>query len=304
VIAGKLVVLGRDQMKGSELLAVDVASGKVLWRTDRSDLGSSFGSPAIWKHGRDTEIVMPGYLQMRAYSLADGKEKWRVRGLPVAVCTTPVVGKDWLYFAGWSPGKDQPMPTFETLAATEDKDKDGVISYEEASPFVQNFFSSYDANRDKRLTAEEWNNFRENLMKGENSLIAIKPGGKGDVTTSHVAWKQTRGLPYVASPLFYRGNIYLIKDGGMMSCYNAQTGQAVYQQERIGVVGSYYTSPVAADGRIYVASVNGVLSVIKAGEKPDVIGHTDFKERLVATPALVDNKIYIRTAEHVWAFGK
>ena len=196
------------------------------------------------------------------------------------------------------------MPSFDTLAATEDKDKDGVIGYDEASPFIQSFFSSYDANRDKRLTREEWDSFRENLMKGENSLIAIKPGGKGDVTTSHVAWKQTRGLPYVPSPLYYRGNIYLIKDGGMMSCYNAQSGDVIYQQERIGAIGSYYTSPVAANGRIYVASINGVLSVIKAGEKPDVIGRTDFKERLVATPALVDNKIYIRTAEHLWAFRK
>jgi outer membrane protein assembly factor BamB len=304
IIAGKRILLSRDQLKGAELLAVDIVNGKVVWRADRNELGTSFGSPAIWKNGRDEEVVLPGHLEMRAYGLKDGAERWRVQGMPTAVCTTPVVGNEWLYFAGWSPGKDTPMQTFEALAATEDKDKDGVITYEEASPFVQKFFSSYDANRDKRLTAEEWNNFREALMKGENSLIAIKPGGKGNITESHIAWKQTRGLPYVPSPLFYRGYIYLIQDGGMMSCFNAKTGEGVFQQERIGAGGSYYTSPVAANGRIYVASVNGIMSVVKAGDKPDVIGRAEFKERLVTTPALVDNKIYIRTADHLWAFGK
>jgi hypothetical protein len=196
------------------------------------------------------------------------------------------------------------MPTFEFLAASEDKNKDGVIDYDEASKQMQTFFASYDQNRDKRLTKEEWNDFREALMKGENSLIAIKPGGQGNITESHIAWKQTRGLPYVPSPLYYRGNIYLIKDGGMVSCFKGKTGEPVYQQERIDAAGSYYASPIAASGRIYVASVNGVLSVIQAGDKPEVIGRTEFKERFVATPALVDNKIYIRTADHLWAFGK
>ena len=142
------------------------------------------------------------------------------------------------------------------------------------------------------------------LAKGENSLIAIKPGGLGDITDTHVAWKQTRGLPYVPSPLFYQGRVYLIKDGGMMSCFDALTGEPVYQQERIGAVGSYYTSPVAVDGKILVATVNGVLSVVQAGDKPEVVGRAEFGERFVTTPAIVDNKVYIRTGNHLWAFGQ
>jgi outer membrane protein assembly factor BamB len=69
-------------------------------------------------------------------------------------------------------------------------------------------------------------------------------------------------------------------------------------------VGSYYASPVAANGRIYVASVPGTLTVLDAGDKPEVVGRAEFAERLIATPAIVDNKLYVRTADHLWAFGK
>jgi outer membrane protein assembly factor BamB len=108
----------------------------------------------------------------------------------------------------------------------------------------------------------------------------------------------------VASPLFYRGHVYLVKDGGMISCFGAVTGKPVYEQERIGALGNYQASPVAADGRIYLASVNGVITVLAAGDKPDVLARADLRERLVATPAIVDSKLYVRTANHLWAFGR
>lgn len=305
ILAGKLVLLNRDQSQGSELLAVDLRNGKIAWRADRSDMNSSFGTPVVWKTKGIEEVVLPGYLELRSYDLKKGGEHWRVRGLPSAICTTPIVGDGLLFFAGWSPGgSDAPMPGFEQIAEKEDANKDGVITYEEASPGMRSFFASYDRNGDKRLTREEWDGFRAALAKGKNVLVAVRPGGKGDVSESYVAWKQTRGLPYVPSPLFYRGHVYVIKDGGMLSCFKAQSGEPVYQQERIGAQGSYYSSPVAADGRLYVSSVSGALSVVDAGEKPDVLGRTEFKERLVATPAIVDNKLYVRTADHLWAFGK
>jgi len=305
VIAGQLVLANRDQLSGSELIAVELKSGKVAWRANRSDLFSSFSTPVVWKQSAGDEVVLPGFLELRAYALKDGTERWRVKGLPVAVCTTPVVGNGLLYFAGWSPGKgDMPMPGWEVVAERNDKDKDGVITFEEATESMKSFFASYDANRDQRVTREEWDAFKAILARGENCAIAVKPGGKGDVTGTHVAWKQTRGLPYVPSPLFYRGNIYIIKDGGMISRFDAKTGEPVYQQERIGALGNYYSSPVAADGRIYLTSLDGIMTVLEAGGKPTVLARAEFKERIAATPALVENKIYVRSANHLWAFGK
>ena len=133
-------------------------------------------------------------------------------------------------------------------------------------------------------------------VKGQRLLVAAG-------SLQHVAWKLTRGLPYVASPLFYDGRLYLVKDGGMISSLDAKTGKSFYLRERIDAVGSYYSSPVAADGRIYVASVPGKLTVFKAGgDKPEILHQAEFKERIFATPAPVGNNLYLRTANHLWAF--
>jgi outer membrane protein assembly factor BamB len=305
MLSGDLILLNRDQLKGSELLAVNLKTGKIAWRADRSEMSSSFSTPVIWKQKTGNVVVLPGFLELRAYDVQNGVERWRVRGLPTAVCTTPVVGDGLLFFAGWSPGKgDAPMPGFDSILKGSDKDYDGVLAYDEANPMFKSFFASYDADRDNSLTRAEWDAFMAVLARGENCVLAVRPNGKGDITQTHVAWKQTRGLPYVPSPLFYRGHVYIVKDGGMISCFNAKSGEPVYQQERVGALGNYYASPIAANGRIYVASVNGVMSVLDAREKPDVVGRAEFKERLAATPAIVDNKLYVRTADHLWAFGK
>jgi outer membrane protein assembly factor BamB len=141
-------------------------------------------------------------------------------------------------------------------------------------------------------------------MKANNALLAIRPGGQGDITESHVVWKETKGLPYVSSPLFYQGRIYLVKDGGMASCFDAATGKTHYLQERLGVTGSYYSSPVAADGRIYAASLDGVIVVFKAGDTLEVTAKNNMKERIFATPAVVENTMYVRTAGHLYAIAQ
>src|SRR5207247_60165 len=106
------------------------------------------------------------------------------------------------------------------------------------------------------------------------------------------------------SPLYYNGRIYLLKDGGMVSSFDAKTGKPFYTQERLDAIGNYYASPVAADGRIYVASLNGRVTVFKAGgEKPEILRQADFGERIAATPALVGKNLYLRAATMLCAFG-
>jgi len=135
-------------------------------------------------------------------------------------------------------------------------------------------------------------------------MVAVKPGGRGDISQSHVAWKFNRGLPYVASPLFYDGRIYLIKTGGMLSSFDAKTGQPFYTQERLDAPGSYYSSPVAGGGRIYLASLSGKVTVVKAGgDKPEILHQAEFGERILASPALVGDNFYLRTQSTLYAFG-
>ena len=172
--------------------------------------------------------------------------------MPSFTCTTAVEGDGLLFFAGWSPGKgDNPMPSFEQMAANFDKNKDGAITPDEVKgTSLETFFRAQDINGDGKLTAEDADAIKSMMSKGENVLLAVRPGGKGELGEAQVAWKQTRGLPYVPSPLFYKGHIYLVKDGGMVSCYHAKTGAIAYQQERLNALGIYYASPVAADDLI------------------------------------------------------
>ena len=162
-----------------------------------------------------------------------------------------------------------------------------------------------DRTRDGKFTSEDWELLKKGDARADNLLLALKPGGRGDISESHVAWKYRRALPYVPSPLIYEGRIYFVKDGGLMSSLDAKTGEPFYAQERLGANGNYYASPVAADGRIYVASLPGKLTVVKAGgNKPEVLHQVDFGTRILATPALVGDRIYLRTATHLWAFGQ
>jgi outer membrane protein assembly factor BamB len=303
VRAGELVLLNRDQVMGSELLAVEAATGKLRWKANRPEFKSSFGTPALWSDGKNQEVVLPGSLQLVSYDLATGTERWRVHGVPSAACTTPVVSDGMLFFAGWSPGKsDMPMPDWSAMVAEQDKDHDGMISLEEANPIVKTLMSTLDANHDQHLSKEEWEGFVAALAKGDNVAFALRPGGHGDISDTHVAWKYKRGLPYVPSPLVYHGSMYFVRDGGMVTCLKAATGEPIYEQERLEAPGSYYSSPVAANGVIYTCSMSGTVSVFRAGDKLEVLARNEFKERIPATPAIVENTLYLRTAKHLYAF--
>jgi outer membrane protein assembly factor BamB len=307
MLAGNLVLVNRDMVQNSSVLAVDLRTGKQAWQTARPDVTQSYSTPIVWRNNGVEEAVISGSLKLKGYDLKTGAERWSLDGMPSFTCTTAVVGDGLLFFAGWSPGKgDQPMPSFEQMAAGFDKNKDGAITPDEVKGTpIEPFFRGQDINRDGRITAEDVAAMKAMMSRGENVLVAVRPGGKGNLGPEAVAWKQTRGLPYVPSPLHYRGRVYTVKDGGMLSSYDAATGRVFYQQERLNALGSYYASPVAADGRIFVTSLDGKMTVIAAGgDTPQVLHRADFHERITATPAPVGRRLYVRTASALYAFGQ
>ncbi len=306
-LAGGLVLVNRDMTKVCSLLAVDLKTGKLAWQTARPDVRQSFGSAMVWKHDGMEEIVMSGSLKLKGYDLKTGVERWSLSGMPSFTCTTPVAGDGFLFFAGWAPGKgDNPLPSFEQMAANMDRNKDGAITPDEVKGTpMESFFRAQDLNGDGKLTAEDVEGMKKMMASGENVLVAVRPGGKGELDGSHVAWKQTRGLPYVPCPLYYHGRVYLVKDGGMVSCFDAKTGTVAYQQERLNALGNYYASPVAANDHIIVASLDGKVTVFAAGgDAPKILHQVDFKERIAATPALAGNNLYLRTPTTLYAFGE
>jgi outer membrane protein assembly factor BamB len=145
-------------------------------------------------------------------------------------------------------------------------------------------------------------------VPGAAAAIADRgPAGQpsvNDISATHKLWTWNKPVATVASPLFYKGRIYLIRDGGMLTCLDAKTGAAVYENKRVGATGDYFASPLVADGRIYLASRNGVVTVVAAGDEFKVIAKNELGERIAATPAIADNKLYIRTEKHLWAFER
>ena len=133
--------------------------------------------------------------------------------------------------------------------------------------------------------------------------MAIRAGGKSEVNQTHVAWTETKGVPGVPSPLYYNGRLYTVQNGGIVFSRVAKTGELVYSG-RTGAMGYHYSSPVAADNKIYTASEEGVVVVLDGGEKFKVLAKNDLQSQILATPAIVDGKIYVRTANHLYAFGR
>jgi outer membrane protein assembly factor BamB len=310
IIADDTVVLLRDESKESKIIAVDLATGKLRWEKKRLS-PVSYGTPVVWNTPNGKEIVAPGHGRLVSYDLKTGVEKWFVAGMPSACCSSPATAEGLLLFAGQSGGdasdKDFKMPTFDDLLKLLDKDGDGAISREEAqNSQLKDFFDHQDANMDGKITRDEWDNIMKFMAEGKNSAFAVKAGGKGDVTKSHVLWKKTKGMPYVTSALAYRGQYIMVKDGGVVTALDVKTGKEVYK-ERVAAAGKYYASPVAANGNIYFVTLgDGIVTVVKAGTNPPEVLATNppLNERVASTPAIADDTLYIRTVGHIYAFAE
>ena len=228
-----------------------------------------------------------------------------MRGLPNEMVSSPVGGGGLIYIAGWTYGSGvSRMPAFDKLLEQGDANKDGQLTRAEAPDGpAKRHFVYIDADKNGRVTREEYAAIARVFDESKNVALAIRPDGRGDVTDTHVVWKATRGLPYVPSPLYYEGRIYLVKNGGLASCFDAATGRVFYQEERLGALGDYYASPVAAAGKTCVASQQGMVVVYRAGDTLEVLARNALNEPILATPAVVEGTLYVRTKSQLYAFG-
>ena len=134
-------------------------------------------------------------------------------------------------------------------------------------------------------------------------MLAIRLGGTGDVTQTHIVWEDSRGVPEVPSPICKDDRLFLVKNGGIVYCRRAKTGDLLFQ-ERLGAIGGYYASPITAGDKVYFASERGVVTVINAADQFNVVARNDLSESIMATPAIVDGVIYLRTSKSLYAFGE
>jgi hypothetical protein len=311
ILTEETVILVRDETMNARILAFEAATGKPQWEKKRQSR-VSYCTPVVWDTPDGKQLVVAGQGRMIGYDLKTGAEKWFLAGMPTGPCSSPLVAEGTLYFAGWSPGgpddKENQLPSFDVLLKQADTNKDGALSREEAQKTdIKDIFDALDTNQDGKVTHAEWDALIKMMSEGQNSAFALPPGTSGEVKSSNLLWKKTKGLPYVPSPLVYRGQCVMVKDGGLVTAYDAKTGRQIYLQERVIAPGRYYASPVAANGFIYFTSLDdGVITVLKAGTaRPEVAAkNPKLGERVAATPAVADDTLYVRTAGHLYAFAE
>jgi outer membrane protein assembly factor BamB len=297
VIAEGRVVLIVDQAKGSYAAAFDLKNGEQVWKVARKEALSGHSTPVV--HGK--WVMAPGSFRMEAYEIATGKVAWGVDGLPAEMKSVPVVAGDLVLVHGYnSPendaGKLISIPPFSEALKGFDKDGDRKLSKEESpSRHATSLWIYLDLDGDGKLDEGEWDQYIRS-MRAENALLAYKIGGG-------LVWKFLRSIPQLPSPLVYRGVLYMINEGGVLTTLDPATGKLHKQARLRGEADKYYSSPVAADGKVYITSHTGKVSVLKAGAEQELLAVNDVEDEVLATPALVDGRVLIRTKEAVICYG-
>jgi outer membrane protein assembly factor BamB len=287
---------------GSEGLDCYDLNGKLLWKKDVGvldpglwdDPTSSWGhasSPIIYQ---DLVIVQAdGHKQsfIAAFNLKDGKQVWRVERGEITSWTTPSINKTsgrteiiangGRYIRGYDPLTGKELWRFS--------DSDTEVKMQ--APLIANgliyITGGYPAGRPMYA-------FRAGAV-GDISLKA------GQQTNDFIAWSSTKGSPYTPTPIIYEGLFYTCSDNGVLSAYEANTGSLIYQER---LPSSFSASPVAADGKLYLASQDGDVFVVKAGRKFELLATNPMGQALMATPAISAGLLIVRTENYIYAIGE
>jgi len=269
LIQDKLIIRC-DREGGAFIEARDKKTGRQLWTASQTDFGQGFSTPFHWIRGKEEELVVSGSRWLTSFNPATGAENWRYAGSDYVTTSSPAEGESLLFSAMFN----------------------GDAKEEEGNVFGASL-------------ADFANPAKPEGSKNENAMVAINPRRKGDITATCLTWKSARGVPSASSPVFYKGRLFTVKNDGLVSAYNGKTGEPVFQNEHLNTPGGYCASLVAAAGRIYCASENGVITIIDAAaDRLVVLARNDISERIIATPALVDRTIILRTEKFLYAFGE
>jgi outer membrane protein assembly factor BamB len=243
-----LVIVLCDVNSQSFIAALDLDTGKEVWRTLRDEV-PTWGTPAIHATKRGAQIIVNGWKHIGGYDALTGKEMWRMRG-----------------------GGDIPVPT--PIVAH------GLVFITNAHGPLRPIYAI-------RLDA-----------RGDISLQ------EGETSNEFIAWSYARRGAYIPTPIVYGDYLYVGNDQGILTCYQATTGARVYHTRIAGKGGAYSASPVAADGKLYFTSETGEIHVIKAGPKFERLATNRMNGPCLATPAICDRMIFVRTSKHLFGIGE
>jgi outer membrane protein assembly factor BamB len=292
-LEGRIVVQA-DQKLGSYLAGFRPDNGEIAWKSAR-DEGETWATPVAY---RDSVVTIArGWIA--AHAASDGRRLWGRESLSPAIVASPVIDGDRAYAFGY--GRDS-LGHFERSFDERDLDGDGVLTPDE---YAGNIFMSgtakYDGDRDGLLTRQEYLTAAGKVI-APSMLVAFHLDADPSKPPEEM-WRLERAFENVIpSLLVYRGVIYLVKSGGIAETLDAVSGESLKRGRLREAIGGYSASPVAADGKVYFASEDGVVSVVRAGAELEVVSVSDLGEGIFATPALSNGRVYVRTDEALYCF--
>jgi outer membrane protein assembly factor BamB len=141
------------------------------------------------------------------------------------------------------------------------------------------------------------------MLAAENGLLAIRLGGAGDMTDTAVRWRYQRPVPQVPSTLLYQGVLFMVNDSGILLAFDPQTGQVLKEGRLKGAIDKYFASPVGADGKVWLVSQDGTVSVVSARGDWEILSVNPLDDEVFATPVPADGQLFIRTRSALYAFA-
>jgi len=271
-----------------QIVALDMNGGVAWSRHLATDYGS-FNTP--WGHGsspilyRDLLLLLCDHSEMSyllALDKATGKERWKVdRGKGRISHSTPLVVP--------GPEKD------ELIINSSER----IDAYD---PVTGESLWHAGSQRQTPVPTPVFHKGIIYLSRGyrNSDFLAIRPGGRGDVSTKNVLWREPSGASYVPSILYYNGLLYVTNEIGIVTCADAETGKSVWRQ-RLG--GIFFASPVAGDGKIYMVSETGDTFVLRAGRTPELLSKNELDERMLASPAISSGHLFLRSDGTLFCIG-
>lgn len=324
VLHADSLIFCQDDDLAPAIYVFDKRTGELRWKDDRHDMCVNYSHPVIHTGPEGDEVVVAGTGKIIGYDLATGGRKWFAQTLLRNIKTTPVCLAGVIYISLQSAGIAGQW--IASIDQAETGNRDGKVTRQEIQAFVgaapvpeefyRKTFDRGDLNRDGALEGAELDaaflpagnaaGARYNAANSaEEFVLAVRAGGRGDVTETHVLWKHaTKHTDHIVSPLVSGGRMLLVKAGGIATCFETAQGNLLWGPRRLSNTSGYFASPVCGDGKIYVAGDNGRIVVLKDAPQLDVLSTNDMGAPVLATPAISDGRIYVRTRERLICVGE
>ena len=307
VVYKDLVIFNQDDDLNPFVVAYDAATGEQRWRTPRPEMLAGYALPVICKANGREDLVLAGSGKLKGYDPTTGKELWNCNSLLRTIMTTPVVKDDRIYITVQSYGDTDRVLKY-ALLQWKDTNQDNKLDKKEIGKAFWEKFDKGDANKDGFLEDTEIDDAFQsptNRVGGGNIIQSVRGGGTGDVTKTHIVFNLDHpASSNISSPLVYGEQLFMVKKGGISACFDRNDGKTLWMKKRINNFGNYYASPVAGDGKIYVMGENGFLVVLEQGDQLKRLAKNDMGDSCIATPAIADGRIYVRTLNTLYCFSK